>query len=205
MLRLHWNSSHCCFSPPHMSCSDPVKSLRLESHTGTWIFIPPESFSSLVLLQQCSCRFFLPSHLPGPWASSAPPPRFPPHSQGTLYNWIIIFQLSPEQLVQKSDNFWVSDHWSSQEWHLKENPPLSLLHLWTELDWVLLIPASLLLLHCRNKLQRGNQGCCALQMHHLTPVLWRWVYTIELQLLFLLIKLMWDTNKYGLNLGNVDT
>lgn len=62
------------------------------------IFIPPQSFSALVLLQKRTLVFFLSCHLPDPWASSASPtrssPNPPPASADTLHSWIFFFQQS---------------------------------------------------------------------------------------------------------------
>lgn len=175
------------FSPTYKQFWPILKAWHGCSHTQEpdSIFIPPQSFSSLFLPQKCTHVFFLLCHLPDPWASSAPPTRSPlkpthricwhtSHSSFSRAAGAEVWQRLIVRVIFK-------------EWHLKGNLRLSLLHWWAEPDWVLLIPASLLLLQVQNKLQSRNRGCCVHQIHHLTPVLWRWVYAKE----FLLIKLMW--------------
>lgn len=182
------------FSPTYEQFWPILKVWHRCSHTQEpdSIFIPPQSFSSLFLLRKCTRVFFLPCHLPDPWASSAPPTRSPLkpthsicwHTSLTLDNLLAVSRAAGAEVWQL-----LIVRVIFIEWHLKGNLRLSLLHWWAEPDWVLLIPASLLLLQVQNKRQSRNRGCCVHQIHHLTPVLWRWVYAKE----FLLIKLMWAT------------
>ena len=158
----------------HHTDADPVwkRAIRITHRNWNLSLFHSRVFHLWSSYKRVVARSSSRGHLPAPWASASqhhysgflPSTR----SADALYSLIIIFRAGAEawELLSVGALF-------CKEWQLKENPPLGLLHWWTKPDWVLLIPAFLLLLQPRNKLQSRNQGCCVLQMHHLTPVLWR--------------------------------